>query len=79
MEPVAKNYPVNSTVIARIRAKAASEGVNLSQDVGTLNKSGITASYELKDNNLAVTLLSKPFFVSTGTFFEKLEETLGLV
>lgn len=79
MEPVTKNYPVNPSIVARIRAKAAIEGVNLSQDVGTLNKSGIIASYELKDNNLAVTLLSKPFFVSTGTFFEKLEETLGLV
>lgn len=79
MEPVTKNYRVNSALVGAIRARAAAEGVNLSQDVGSINKSGITASYELKDNNLAVTLLSKPFFLSSDTIFEKLEETLGLV
>jgi hypothetical protein len=79
MNPVTKNYPITPATIARIRAAAVAEDINLTQDSGTINKSGVTASYELKGDNLAVTLLSKPFFISSDTFFNKLEDTLQLV
>jgi hypothetical protein len=78
MTPITKDYPVTPADIARIKDAASTEGIDLSRATGTINKDGVTASYILLVDTLSVTLLSKPFFLSTDTFFEKLEATLKL-
>lgn len=78
MTPSTKTYSITSEALANIRALASSSGLDLAADEGTIHKDGVTASYVVQGGELAVTLLSKPFFLSIDAFFSKLEATLKL-
>lgn len=52
-------------------------GIALTGDQGTLTKSGVTASYVYAAEVLTVTILEKPFFVSTQFCEDQLKSFLG--
>ena len=51
--------------IAMTRQLEQKEGITLSGKQGTITKMGVTASYAYDGKILTVTILDKPFFVTT--------------
>ena len=55
------------------------QGITLTGREGKISKSGVTASYHYADGVLQVTILDKPFFVSTDYCEAQLRTFLGKV
>jgi hypothetical protein len=53
------------------------QGIALSGHEGKITKMGVTAGYQYADGHLRVTILDKPFFVSTDYCEEQLKGWLG--
>ena len=54
------------------------EGVTLTGDEGKITKMGVTAGYQYAEGLLRVTVLDKPFFVTTEYCEEQLKGILGI-
>jgi hypothetical protein len=61
---------------AKARQLAETEGIALTGNSGTISKSGVTASYAYENGLLTVTILNKPFFVSTEYCEEQMRNWL---
>ncbi len=55
----------------------AEQGITLEGDEGKISKMGVTAGYQYADGQLKVTILDKPFFVTTDYCEEQLKAFLG--
>lgn len=53
------------------------EGIVLAGTEGTISKSGVKARYAYADGKLQVTILEKPFIVSTAYCEEQVRKWLG--
>ena len=53
------------------------EGIKISGNEGTISKSGVTARYAYDGANLEVTVLEKPFVVSTAYCEEQIRKWMG--
>ena len=53
------------------------QGITLEGDEGKISKMGVTAGYQYADGELRVTILDKPFFVSTDYCEEQLRAFLN--
>jgi hypothetical protein len=53
------------------------QGIVLTGNEGKITKMGVTAAYQYADGLLRVTILDKPFFVSTEYCEEQLKAFLG--
>jgi hypothetical protein len=53
------------------------EGIKLSGNEGTISKSGVKARYAYAEGKLSVTILEKPFIVSTAYCEEQVRKWLG--
>ncbi len=56
---------------------AQDQGVALSGNEGKITKMGVTAGYQYADGLLRITILDKPFFVTTDYCEEQLKGWLG--
>ncbi len=63
---------------ARMAQLAEQHGIVLEGTEGKLSKFGVTAGYRYGDGVLKVTILEKPFFVSTEYCEEQLKKFLGV-
>lgn len=54
------------------------QGIILTGHEGKLTKMGVTAGYQYADGVLKVTILDKPFFVTTDYCEEQLRSFLGI-
>ena len=61
---------------AKSHKLAAEQGIHLTGDEGTIAKSGVKAQYKYADGELHVTILEKPFFVSTQFCEDQLRQWL---
>ncbi len=53
------------------------QGITLDGDEGKITKMGVTAGYQYADGLLRVTILDKPFFVTTDYCEEQLKSWLN--
>jgi hypothetical protein len=53
------------------------EGIKLSGNQGTISKSGVKAEYAYAAGKLSITILEKPFIVSTAYCEEQVRKWLG--
>ncbi len=53
------------------------QGITLTGTEGKISKMGVTAGYQYANGILRVTILDKPFFVSTDYCEEQLKSFLG--
>jgi hypothetical protein len=63
---------------ARVAQLAEQHAIVLTGTEGRLSKSGVTAGYRYAAGVLQVTILEKPFFVSTEYCEEQLRRFLGV-
>ena len=54
------------------------QGLTLTGDEGKITKMGVTAGYQYAEGMLRVTILDKPFFVTTEYCEEQLKAILGV-
>ena len=54
------------------------QGLTLTGDEGKITKMGVTAGYQYAEGMLRVTILDKPFFVTTEYCEEQLKGILGI-
>ena len=54
------------------------QGVTLTGDEGKITKMGVTAGYQYAEGMLRVTVLDKPFFVTTEYCEEQFRAILGI-
>ena len=54
------------------------QGLTLTGDEGKITKMGVTAGYQYAEGLLRVTILDKPFFVTTEYCEEQLKGFLGI-
>ena len=69
--------PLTPEQLTALSAKYQSEGIAITSNEGKITKMGVTASYIYKDGVLSVTILEKPFFVSTEFCEEQLKKALA--
>ena len=62
---------------AKARLLQEQQGITLSGHEGKITKMGVTAEYHYVDGLLKVTILDKPFFVTTDYCEEQLKHWLG--
>jgi hypothetical protein len=69
--------PLTPEQLTALAEKYKGEGIAISSNEGKITKMGVTASYVYKDGVLSVTILEKPFFVSTEFCEEQLKKALA--
>ena len=69
--------PLTPDQFAALAAKAEQQGMPLTGDEGKITKMGVTAGYQYAEGLLRVTILDKPFFVTTEYCEEQLKAFLG--
>ena len=62
---------------AKARLLEQEQGIALSGHQGKITKKGVTADYHYAEGVLKVTILDKPFFVTTDYCEEQLKNWLG--
>ena len=62
---------------AKARLLEEQQGIALTGNEGKITKMGVTAGYQYADGVLKVTILDKPFFVTTDYCEEQLRGFLG--
>ena len=60
------------------RQLEAKQGIVLEGDEGKITKMGVTAGYQYAEGMLRVTILDKPFFVTTEYCEAELKKYLGV-
>ncbi len=71
-------FPMSSEEFAaKAKKLAETQGIALSGNEGRISKSGVTASYLYQDGKLMVSILEKPFFVSTDYCEEQLRDWIA--
>lgn len=68
--------PLTAEQFAAKARRLAEEGLPLPGPSGTLSKSGVKAAYEYAAGLLKVTILEKPFFLSTEHCEQQLRDWL---
>jgi hypothetical protein len=72
--------PLTPDEFAALAVKAQQEqGITLTGDEGKITKMGVTAGYQYAEGLLRVTILEKPFFVTTEYCEEQLTKALKAV
>jgi hypothetical protein len=69
--------PLTEDEFAATAARVEQQGITLTGSEGKITKMGVTAAYQYADGLLRVTILDKPFFVSTEYCAEQLKAFLG--
>ncbi len=69
--------PLTEAEFASLAVKAEQQGMPLTGNEGKITKMGVTAGYQYADGLLRVTILDKPFFVSTDYCEEQLKGFLN--
>lgn len=70
--------PLTTEQFAAKRQQLQTEqGIELEGDEGKISKMGVTAGYQYADGLLKVTILDKPFFVTTDYCEEQMKAFLG--
>jgi hypothetical protein len=70
--------PLTQDEFAALAARVEQQqGITLAGNEGKISKMGVTASYQYANGLLRVTILEKPFFVSTEYCEEQLKAFLG--
>ncbi len=70
--------PLTEEEFAATAARIQQEqGITLTGNEGKITKMGVTAAYQYAEGLLRVTILDKPFFVSTEYCEEQLKAFLG--
>ena len=70
--------PLTPEEFTELAAKVQQEqGIALTGDEGKITKMGVTAGYQYADGVLRVSILDKPFFVTTEYCEEQLSKALG--
>ena len=62
---------------AKAKQLQEQQGITLDGPEGKISKMGVTAGYQYAEGVLKVTILDKPFFVSTDYCEEQLKSFLG--
>ncbi len=62
---------------AKAKKLAETQGIALTGNQGTISKSGVKAGYLYEAGKLTVTILEKPFFVSTDYCEEQLRDWIA--
>ncbi len=68
--------PLTPDQFAALAVKAEQQGMPLTGDEGKITKMGVTAGYQYAEGVLRVTILDKPFFVTTDYCEEQLKSFL---
>ena len=74
------SIPLTPDEFAALATKVEQEqGISLSGNEGKITKMGVTAGYQYAEGLLRVTILEKPFFVTTEYCEEQLTKALQAV
>ena len=70
------SIPLTPEEFAAVAIKATEQDIDLSGTEGKITKMGVTAGWQYAEGMLRVTILEKPFFVSTEYCEEQLTKAL---